>query len=218
MKIPVLKSAGIFLFNGMQYTFFMLFIFDMGGVVTNTAGRTLFEKICSHLDMELPKFLEIMGWKTENDLFLDLDNGKITAKEWWKIFEQRSEIKVNCDWFRLLFHPVMNEETKKLVLDLKAKGHRVVCGTNTIESHYDNHMCRGDYAIFDMTYASIHMGVSKPDPKFWELILECENEKAENAFFTDDKAENIEGAKSVGISVVRFESAEKLREQWKKWL
>lgn len=196
----------------------MLFIFDMGGVVTTTAEPALFVKIADRLGISVEKFLSVMGWKTQEDLFLKMDDGKLCAKEFWEIFEQRSGIKVNCDWFRLLFHPVMNQGTKAIVEELKAKGHRVVCGTNTIESHYDNHMCRGDYEIFDMTYASIHMGVSKPDTAFWKLILECENETAENAFFTDDKAENVEGARSLGIETYHFDNAEGLRKALGKWL
>lgn len=190
----------------------MLFIFDMGGVVTSNADN-IFEEVSKRLNISKEKFFLLMGWNTKNNLFLDLDSGKISVKDWWKIFEERSGIKVTCDWFRLLFHPILNEETKKIILELKQKGHRVVCGTNTIESHYDNHLARGDYSIFDSTYASIFMGVSKPDVNFWKLILDCENEKAENAFFTDDKEENCKGAALLGIKTHCFKNAEGLRSE-----
>lgn len=190
----------------------MLFIFDMGGVVTTNADN-IFDEVCGRLNISKEKFLSLMGWNSRENLFLELDNGNISVKEWWKIFEKRSGIKVSCDWFRLLFHPVMNEETKKIVCELKSKGHRVVCGTNTIESHYDNHCARGDYSIFDTTYASIHMGVSKPDADFWKLILDCEHEKAENAFFTDDKQENCDAAAALGIKTYCFKNAEGLRKK-----
>ncbi len=190
----------------------MLFIFDMGGVVTSNADN-IFEEVSKRLNISKEKFFLLMGWNTKNNLFLDLDSGKISVKDWWKIFEERSGIKVTCDWFRLLFHPILNEETKKIILELKQKGHRVVCGTNTIESHYDNHLARGDYSFFDSTYASIFMGVSKPDVNFWKLILDCENEKAENAFFTDDKEENCKGAALLGIKTYCFKNAEGLRSE-----
>lgn len=190
----------------------MLFIFDMGGVVTSNADN-IFKEVSKRLNISKEKFFLLMGWNTKNNLFLDLDSGKISVKDWWKIFEERSGIKVTCDWFRLLFHPILNEETKKIILELKQKGHRVVCGTNTIESHYDNHLARGDYSIFDSTYASIFMGVSKPDVNFWKLILDCENEKAENAFFTDDKEENCKGAALLGIKTHCFKNAESLRSE-----
>ena len=196
----------------------MLFIFDMGGVVTTTAGQNLYEKVSKKLGISLENFLFLMGWNTKNNLFFEIEKGTLSVAEWWKIFEERSKIKICCDWFRLLFHPVLNEETKKIVLELKSKGHRVVCGTNTIESHYDNHKCRGDYEIFDMTYASIHMSVRKPDVDFWKLILECENEIPENTFFTDDKKENCDAARMLGVKTYNFKSANELRKNLENWL
>ena len=196
----------------------MLFIFDMGGVVTTTAGKNLYEKISEKLGITMEEFYEFCGKDTLTDYLQILEDGKMTSREFWPIFSKRSGIKVNADWFRLLFHPVLNVKTVEIIKKLKSEGNRVVCGTNTIDSHYDNHLSRGDYAFFDTTYASIHMGVSKPDPEFWRLILECEGFKPENAFFTDDKEENIKGALECGIKAVRFESAENLRKELSAWL
>ena len=37
----------------------MLFIFDMGGVVTSTAGSDIIEKICNELNISCNRFYEI---------------------------------------------------------------------------------------------------------------------------------------------------------------
>ena len=68
-------------------------------------------------------------------------------------------------------------------------------------------MERGDYAFFNQTYASNKIGCAKPDPHFFELILEAEETEAQNVFFTDDKEENVAAAASLvggcaGILVV----------------
>ncbi len=191
----------------------MLFIFDMGGVVTNTAGNDILEVAAKKMGISREKLLELAGKNTggERDLFYKLDVGKLTAKEFWKILGERAGVEVKSDWFRLLFHPVLNSETAALVEELKKAGHRVVCGTNTIDSHYDNHLSRGDYAFFDMTYASIHMGVRKPELDFWRLIMEAEGFKAEQTFFTDDRRENVEAAASLGINSYLFDNAEGFR-------
>ena len=189
----------------------MLFIFDMGGVVTNTAGDDIFEGIAKRLGISKEKFFELSGKGTPESLFKKMDKGIIGAKEFWAEISKKLGKEITTDWFRLLFHPVLNEETARLVGELKKQGHRLVCGTNTIESHYDNHLSRGDYALFDMTYASIHMGVSKPDTEFWKLILEAEGYRPEEAFFTDDRQENVDAAASLGINSYRFDSAEGFR-------
>lgn len=191
----------------------MLFIFDMGGVITNTSGTKLFECVANYLGISLDEFYKFSECSEGKDSLLDkIEKGLISVREFWNLFSRNSGIVVNCDPFRLFFHPILNEETVQIVKKLKSEGHRVVCGTNTIDSHYDNHMARGDYSFFDMTYASIHMGIRKPDKEFYELILKCENEVPGNAFFTDDKIENIESAKQLGLYVHHFRNASGLAE------
>ncbi len=195
-----------------------LFIFDMGGVVTTNAGevRGLAAKALGVSQEEMDKAVaEPIGGDGQKpprqNLFGQLTTGEITTKEFWNAVGGRLGKKIETDCFHLFFHPVLNEGTKKIILSLRKKGFRVVCGTNTIESHYLNHMTRGDYAIFDQTYASQLMGAKKPDPLFWKLILDAENCPAEKAFFTDDLEENVKAAASLGIRAFQFTDARKLK-------
>ena len=189
----------------------MLYIFDMGGVVTNDANPR--PRICSVLGLSEADYLRYCGrgGRKEDDLLLLAGDGKIGAKEFWKEFSRRSGLDIKTDWLHWLFHPVIDEEVRSLIQELRAGGNRVVCGTNTIESHYQNHIEHGDYALFDQTYASCLMGVSKPDPDFWRIILTAEGVEAKAAVFTDDRQENVDAAASLGIRSVLFRSAAGLR-------
>ncbi|MBP5577702.1 MAG: HAD family phosphatase [Treponema sp.] len=191
----------------------MLYIFDMGGVVTNDAdgsrvigdmlglGREEFRRVCME-DKD-----------GRGDLLMKVSDGKISVKEFWDIFEERSGIHARTDWWHVLFHPRLNEGTAAIIKRLRAQGKRVVCGTNTMESHYANHVERGDYALFDQTYASFQMGVSKPDTEFWKIILVSEGIEAKDAVFIDDRRENCEAAASLGIRAIHFTSAEALEKE-----
>lgn len=185
----------------------MLFIFDMGGVVTSTAENSIFEEAAERIGVPLEKLNEASGKGTQENLFEQMSDGFLTSREYWKIVGERLGKNINADWWRLLFHPELKKETVRLVEKLKSQGNRVVCGTNTIESHYDNHLSRGDYSCFDMTYASIHLGVSKPNPDFWKTILEIEGFSAGETFFTDDKKENVRAAEKLGINSYLFDDA-----------
>ena len=202
----------------------MLYIFDMGGVVTTTAAVE--GKIARILGMSEAEFMRICGCPggnknygnpkdgavknaedSEFNLITMYSNGLISSKEFWRFFSARTGIAVKTDWWHFLFHPERNENVLKLIGELKKRGDRVVCGTNTIESHYLNHLERGDYSVFDMTYTSCFMGVSKPDINFWKIILTAENVAAEDVFFIDDRIENCEAASSMGIKTFHFDSA-----------
>lgn len=201
----------------------MLFIFDMGGVVTNTFLLTrLYEK----LNISPQDFFKLCSLNHE-DIWKLFQIGKLNPYQFWTKFNERvSSSKeerfnkvpyVDHDLFRLYFHPTKNLETVSLIKQLKEK-HRVVCGTNTIDSHWENHMERGDYSFFNQTYASNKIGCAKPDPHFFELILDAEQTSPENAFFTDDKMENVAAAASLGINAELFTSAASLAEKWKEYL
>lgn len=189
-----------------------LFIFDMGGVVTTNAsevrGRPAAALGVSQEEMD----------RATGGLFDQLTIGKITTKEFWATVGERLGKKIDKDYFHLFFHPVLNEKTKKIILGLRKKGFRVVCGTNTIQSHYLNHMARGDYAFFDQTYASQLMGAKKPDPLFWKLILDAEKCEPSDAFFTDDLEANVQAAAALGIHAFQFTSAKDLRRAIKEFL
>ena len=193
----------------------MLFIFDMGGVVTNTFKM---DSIYNKLNINKTDFMDICK-SNNNNIWHKLETGLISANEFWNEYNSRIKSIPNAtaaqtDLFRLFFHPTENLKTIELIKSLKAKN-RVVCGTNTIQSHWENHMERGDYSYFHQTYASNKIGCAKPDPHFFELILEAEEAKAEDAFFTDDKAENVAAAASLGIHAELFTSAEELTQKWK---
>lgn len=193
----------------------MLFIFDMGGVVTNTLKM---DSIYQKLNISKNDFSEICK-KNNNDIWHKLETGIISVNQFWNEYNSRIQSiekakPAETDLFRLFFHPSKNLQTIELIKSLK-KNNRVVCGTNTIQSHWENHMERGDYAFFNQTYASNKIGCAKPDPHFFELILEAEETEAQNAFFTDDKEENVAAAASLGIHAELFSTAAELTEKWK---
>lgn len=200
----------------------MLFIFDMGGVVTTNFGAD--NKMYPYLGLERPKFFEICQKEKAadgSDYNIDflLGVGKISVEEFWREFNRRIKVlgldvpEVTTDLYRLYFHPQLKEGTAALIRQLRKK-HRVVCGTNTIQSHWENHMERGDYALFDQTYASNKIGLAKPDPAFWKTIMMAEGYEPSQTYFTDDRLDNVEAAASLGINAVQFTSPEELAKVW----
>ena len=197
----------------------MLFIFDMGGVVTTTffhSGKSRFFEKLGVTDEEFNDFAK------KADLHA-LDIGQITVKQFWEnynavVAKERPELpRAESDLFRLYFHPKRNEGTVALIKDFR-KNHRVVCGTNTIDSHWENHLERGDYSFFDQTYASNKIGLAKPDPKYWQTIMMAEGFEPAETFFTDDRLDNVEAARAIGINAVQFTTPEELRKEWGKYI
>jgi glucose-1-phosphatase len=57
---------------------------------------------------------------------------------------------------------------------------------------------------------SSHYGARKPNPVVFERVLEAYDTPASDAFFADDLEQNVEGARSVGITAHQFTTPAKL--------
>ena len=185
-----------------------LYIFDIGGV------------LCCDFN-DIPVISDYLGI-TEEDFFLYADenfrellDGKINSNEFWVRFSLKYGKKVKEELFGKFFNPGILQGTKDIIERLKNNS-RVVCGTNTIDSHYHYLLNQGAYDIFDEVYASNLMGISKPDPDFYRHILRKEGIKSENTIFVDDTEENILSAQKIGIKSILFTDPESLRQQIKK--
>lgn len=71
---------------------------------------------------------------------------------------------------------------------------------------------------FEDMYISIHHGVKKPDPKFFQLLLDEHDLMPEECIFIDDREENVESASKLGIHGVWYKGVNDLKEQLKSIL
>jgi HAD superfamily hydrolase (TIGR01549 family) len=70
-----------------------------------------------------------------------------------------------------------------------------------------------DWSLFDRVFPSGHAGMRKPDVQFFKHVLREISGKPEEVIMVDDKLENIESARSLGIHGVQFTDPAKAREQ-----
>jgi putative hydrolase of the HAD superfamily len=59
-------------------------------------------------------------------------------------------------------------------------------------------------------FYSSRIGVAKPDPRAYRAVLEQLGADAGEAFFVDDRPDNVAGAERVGIPSMRFTSAQEV--------
>ena len=180
----------------------------MGGVVA--VDTDVFPAVSDHLGMTVESFAELAG----PGLVLLMD-GAITAEEFWTNFSTQTGLAVQEELLAKYFNPRLDPDVVAIIRMLKRKN-RVVCGTNTLDPHYDYLEPRGYYDLFDAVYASNKMGVSKPRPEFYRSILDTEDVTPGQAVFIDDFAENVHAAEAMGISSILFRDAAGLQSEIEK--
>ncbi|HOO73779.1 MAG TPA: HAD family phosphatase [Tepiditoga sp.] len=189
----------------------IVFAFDMGGVTVNNSDV-------------IPKIFEFYGMDKEYftnkgfySLLKKLSIGSISEEIFWKDFCDKTNLKNNGNLFEKFFNPELNQDTAEIIKKLK-ENYRVICITNTIESHYNIHMKNGDYNLFDKVYTSFSENIQKPDGKFYLSVLEKENIHPGELIFTDDSEENINSALKLGIKAIHFKNPELLRKDLKNFI
>lgn len=187
-------------------------VFDMGGVMVQDF----------HMSVGLMPFL---GYGREDSIAMVDDGltnmlaahsrGEVTEDDFWRRYEAVTGRRVE-EWrhgslFGKFFHPRVDEAVARIAGALRAKGLRVVCGTNTFDAHYNHHVAHRQYDMFNEVYASHLLGVAKPDPQFFRRIAEAEGVRLQEMFFTDDSLLNVESAASIGVASHLFDGADGLR-------
>ena len=103
-----------------------------------------------------------------------------------------------------------------LVRDLKQAGYGVYYLSNYSEKAYRE--CGESLAFMpymDGGLVSFQVGLTKPDPRMYRLLLEQYQLHAEECLFIDDTEENVSIARELGFEGIVFQSFEHLQEQLK---
>jgi len=101
-------------------------------------------------------------------------------------------------WFE--FEHKLDQKLIDHIQDLRKRG--IVCAVATNQDTY-----RAAYMLekmgfaqsFDALYASAHLGKAKPDRVFFELILQKYSVAPKEIIFWDDKEENVNAARRLGM-------------------
>ncbi len=129
-------------------------------------------------------------------------------------FKEAAEI-LGVDYDNLLRDITQNEAINQDVvslIDTLGENYQVVLITNS-SSDYLRHMLeRFDLERrFDHILVSAEIGMTKPNLDIFQTALEVAGLSPEEAVFIDDRKENVDGAKALGIHGIVFEDVETLK-------
>lgn len=186
-------------------------VFDFGGVMTGEPNReAVIDFICQSFDFSREEFEKVNQEKR-----LALKQGK-TDEEFWIFYAKNKGIELPYNWtasFKLVMKDAIgvNPEMYALVDELKEQ-HIPIALLSNIDERLSKLIREfGLYEPFNPCLLSCEIGVEKPDLKAYELLLTKLNLPPKEVVFVDDRPENIESAKKMGLDAILFESEEQLR-------
>jgi putative hydrolase of the HAD superfamily len=143
----------------------------------------------------------------------DFETGKITLDE----YLQRTVFYQQRTFSRDEFKSYMMSQSKPKadVLEFaRALSSRYIMSTINNESRELNEYRIRTFdltRIFDLFVSSCYVGLRKPDERIYRLALDLIQKTPEEACFIDDRPENIEGARKVGMRSILLQSLGQLK-------
>lgn len=192
-----------------------LILCDFGGVICTFDYRIFCERLARRISRTAD---EVCAAAFGNRLQGDFEAGKLSGREYHRAVMAALQAAVPYEEFYPMYGDIFAEIPGTGDL-LRRLGGRyplyLLSDTNEIHFGYVRERV-GTLALFDEFIVSYQVGAMKPDPRIYGEALRRSGLPAEACVFVDDRPENVEGARRVGIRAVRFESPEQCAEDLRR--
>lgn len=183
-------------------------IFDYGNVLSLPQDQNAIEAMAQLCGLKRADF-EKAYWINRDKY----DEGSLTDEEYWHMtlggpvkHEDFQKLRqLDCEsWSHI--NPLMDA----ILRDLKDNNAELILFSNMPKLIAD--YIRGKnaeiFTLFERLFFSYELGLIKPNPHAFNRVLEELKIQADEAYFIDDKKENVEGAQGLGIETYLFQNAE----------
>jgi putative hydrolase of the HAD superfamily len=141
--------------------------------------------------------------------------GKISEREFIKEFLSASKLNITIEEYIEVFkkgiEPIPG--MKEILESLKARYHLATLINESSEwANYKLDVSKFR-EFFEINVVSGDIGYAKPEAAFYMRALEMLKAKPAECIFTDDKKENCDAAKNLGIEAILFRNPEQLRKE-----
>jgi len=189
-------------------------IFDWGGVLIDEPRPYFFRFWANKLAVPVAAYQ-----KAHLPLLAEFETGRIDEKVFWS--RLCSELNVaepqNSSLWREAFEVEYRprEQMFSLAEKLHNNGYVVALLSNT-EMPSVKFFREQNYDMFDELIFSCEEGFAKPDRRIYQIALERLRIEPGEGLFIDDRDQNIEAAKQLGLQAVLFESIDQLRRHFNR--
>ena len=190
-------------------------IFDFGGVIINIDYRLTaraFEKL------GVDNFENLFSQKAQSHLFDKLETGKIAPPDFRNELRDIINLNLSDEQIDAAWNAMLLDYPKHRLDFLRniQQHYRTFLLSNTNQIHKDcyyrslhnEHSFNNLDVLFEKLYFSHEVGLRKPDPAIYKLVLDQNRLKPEETLFIDDSLQNLATPQSLGIQVYHLTNGE----------
>jgi putative hydrolase of the HAD superfamily len=190
-------------------------LFDLGKVLIHfdfQLGYRALEGRCPYAAAEIRRRLAATG------LVERLETGLIEPRDFVSRISSALELGLTYEEFRGVWSCIFREAlVPESMLEGLAKRYRLVLLSNTNAIHFE--YIQQTYPLlrhFHGLILSHEVKAMKPQPEIYRAAVAMARCRPEECFYTDDIAEYVAGARTLGIDAVQFESCGQLQGEMKR--
>lgn len=185
-------------------------IFDIGAVLVDWNPRYYYRTVMND-DAEIERFLgEICTFEWNHTL--DLGRPWEDAKAELMVKYPEHEAMIDAywhNWLEMFSGPI--HETVDILMELKRRGYPLYALSNWNDVKFTIALKEFPFLrLFDGRIVSGEVKLAKPDHRIYQLLLDTYRLNPRESLFIDDRQENIEAARALGIEAVQFLSPRQL--------
>ena len=194
-------------------------IFDVGGVLALGKNSTLkknkmipsgvHQRIAKKLKISMDQYLDSI----DTNYALSIE-GKISEKKVTQIFSKN--LKVSKEKLKELYirsykkHFKQNKQLFKQAFKLKKQGYKIAILSDQWHLSREALMPKKFYKNFNPVVVSYEVGIRKPNPKIYKLILKKLKLSPRQTLFIDNQKWNMGPAKKLGMKTILFKDNKQL--------
>ena len=184
-------------------------------------GRVVFAQDPAKSTAEFKQFFSYVSLTPMPQFWTDYDMGVLSFEQ---VAEELAAYRgVEPEFAREMITIAIGKQetirpTEKLIDELKAAGYKLYVLSNMSREFIDFLRKQRVYENFDGDVVSCEVGIVKPMPEIYDLLLERFDLDPAETIFIDDRKENVDAAAEKGIATFHFDrndyegSCERLRE------
>lgn len=184
-------------------------------------GRVVFAQDPAKSTAEFKQFFSYVSLTPMPQFWTDYDMGALSFDQ---VAEELAAYRgVEPEFAREMITIAIGKQetirpTEKLIDELKAAGYKLYVLSNMSREFIDFLRKQKVYENFDGDVVSCEVGIVKPMPEIYDLLLKRFELDPAETIFIDDRKENVDAAAAKGIATFHFDrndyegSCERLRE------
>lgn len=184
-------------------------VFDLGGVIMTIDHAEALKRFKA---LGLDNAEQLLNPYTQTGIFGDVEEGRVSAEDFRVELSRivgRELSFEECKHAWMGYRKEVPQRNLAILKTLRSEGYRLILLSNTnpfmmswaLTKDFDcGKASLEDY--FDSLYLSYRLGVMKPDPKFFNAVIDGEQILPSESLFIDDGPRNIASAANLGFNTL----------------